>query len=90
MNEHTYISIVILNSTHNTFVINKFVIYKLLLGLKICIINLEYKLSNEINGIDKIMGFKHTTVENRFSMTAGIGFSIHVRIKHFNFVTNYC
>ena len=52
--------------------------------------NLEYKLSNEINGIDKIMGFKHTTVKNRFSMTAGIGFSIHVRIKHFNFVTNYC
>ena len=49
-----------------------------------------YKLSNEINGIDKIMGFKHTTVKNRFSMTAGIGFSIHVRIKHFNFVTNYC
>ena len=49
-----------------------------------------YKLSNEINGIDKIMGFKHTTVKNRFSMTAGIGLSIHVRIKHFNFVTNYC
>ena len=38
MNEHTYISIVILNSTHNKFVIDKFVIYKLLLGLQISLI----------------------------------------------------
>ena len=43
MNEHTYISIVILNSTHNKFVIDKFVIYKLLLGLQISLIRLYDK-----------------------------------------------
>ena len=48
MNEHTYISIVVLNSTHNIFVRNKFVIYKLLLGLKICIIYDKTKIDLRI------------------------------------------